>query len=159
MKNPKQFSKQCKNFYVKTLWPISSFMYDEGIGCELWNATIWQTSLGLSASYRNNYFFLCALHVFPTLLPREKNIIKDLQFCRFTESKNMLNWKRPSRIIEANSLCYPKSHTMCLRALSKFLLNSVRLGVVTISLGSLFQCPRTLWVKISILNLPWLIFL
>ena len=75
----------------------------------------------------------------------------------------MLSWKGPIRIIESS--CWPctehaKGHTMCLRALSKGFLNSLRLGAVTTALGSLFQCPSTLWVKnfflISNLNLPWL---
>uniref|UniRef100_A0A8U7N6R8 LMBR1 domain containing 2 n=3 Tax=Corvus TaxID=30420 RepID=A0A8U7N6R8_CORMO len=37
--------------------------------------------------------------------------------------------------------------TPCLRALSKCFLNSGRLGAVTTALGSLCQCPYTLWVK------------
>ncbi|RMC14818.1 hypothetical protein DUI87_06994 [Hirundo rustica rustica] len=52
----------------------------------------------------------------------------------------------------------PKRHTMCLRALSKLFLNSVKLGGETTSLESLFLCPTNLWVKnlllISNLNLP-----
>ena len=78
-----------------------------------------------------------------------------------TESENILSWKGPTRVLEFNSWpCtgYPKSHTMCLRAVSRFFLNSVRLGAVITSLGSLFQCPNTLWVKnfflILSLNLP-----
>ncbi|XP_072781071.1 uncharacterized protein [Taeniopygia guttata] len=37
-----------------------------------------------------------------------------------------------------------KTHTMCPRELSKRVLNSIRLGAVMTSLGSLFQCPTTL---------------
>lgn len=36
-----------------------------------------------------------------------------------------------------------KNRTMCLRELSKWFFNSVRLGPVT-----LFQCPDMFWVKI-----------
>lgn len=41
----------------------------------------------------------------------------------------------------------PKNPTMYLRALSKCSLLSVSLGAVTTALGSLLQCPDTLWVK------------
>lgn len=54
----------------------------------------------------------------------------------------------------------PKSPTTWLRILSKCTLNFVRL--VTIPLGSLLQCPPTLWVKnlflTSDLNLSWHFF-
>ncbi|KAJ7396323.1 rna-directed dna polymerase from mobile element jockey-like [Pitangus sulphuratus] len=40
-----------------------------------------------------------------------------------------------------------KSHTSCLRVSSKCFLNSDSLGAVTTSLGSLFQCPTSLWMK------------
>ncbi|NXG65009.1 PROS protein, partial [Hemiprocne comata] len=57
----------------------------------------------------------------------------------------------------------PKVHTMTLTALSKCFLNIVRVGAITASLGSLFQCSTTLWVKnpllMSNLNLPLRIFL
>lgn len=52
----------------------------------------------------------------------------------------------------------PKSHALCLRALSMRLSSSVRLDALTTSLRSLFQCPNTLSVKnlflISNLSLP-----
>ncbi|KAJ7417988.1 cAMP and cAMP-inhibited cGMP 3',5'-cyclic phosphodiesterase 10A [Willisornis vidua] len=57
----------------------------------------------------------------------------------------------------------PKSHIMCLRALSKCFLISERLGAVTTFLESLLQCPTTLWLKnlflIPNLNLPQLSFM
>lgn len=57
------------------------------------------------------------------------------------------------------TLFFPLAVTMCLRVLSKSLLNSGSLGVMTTSLGSLFQCLTNLRVKnlflIPSLDLPW----
>lgn len=44
---------------------------------------------------------------------------------------------------------------MCLRVLSKCFLNSVRVGAVTPSLGSLSQCSTILWVKNLFLIPRW----
>lgn len=41
----------------------------------------------------------------------------------------------------------PKNQTRCLRELSKYFLNSGRLGAVTTALVSLFQCPTTFSMK------------
>ena len=53
------------------------------------------------------------------------------QYEQLRESQNKLSWKGPARIIKSNSCpaqAIPRSHTMCLRALAKHFLNSVRLG-------------------------------
>ena len=59
-------------------------------------------------------------------------------------------WKGPARIVKSNSCpCtgQPQIYTISLRGLSKCFLNSIRLGAVTASLGSLSQCSTTLWLK------------
>lgn len=70
------------------------------------------------------------------------------------ESENVLSWKGPTKMIEANSCLWtgpPKN----LKAMSKCFLNYGRLGAVTASLWSLFQCPVTLLVKNFFLNSSW----
>ncbi|XP_053908869.1 guanylyl cyclase-activating protein 3 isoform X2 [Cuculus canorus] len=57
----------------------------------------------------------------------------------------------------------PNIHAMCLKASLKCFLNTVSIGAITASLGSLFHCSITLWVKnlflISNLTILWHIFL
>lgn len=61
----------------------------------------------------------------------------------------MLSGKGPIRITMPNPWpCtgHPKNYTMCLRAVQT-VLALCQAGAVITSLGSLFQCPTTLWVK------------
>lgn len=56
------------------------------------------------------------------------------------KSWNMLSWKGPVWVIQSSSRpCagHYKSHSMCLRALSKRFLGSASLGAVTAALGCL----------------------
>lgn len=66
---------------------------------------------------------------------------------QITESGNMLNQNGPVRVRQSSSWPYAehsKSHTTCLRALSRHFWNSDRLGAVVTSLKRLFQCSAIL---------------
>jgi len=82
---------------------------------------------------------------------------------RIIESWNGLGWKRPpsSSSFSPPAMCRVANHqTRLPRATSSLALNASRDGASTTSLGNLFQCFTTLWVKnfllISNLNLPCL---
>lgn len=62
----------------------------------------------------------------------------------------------------------PKSSTVSLGVCSKWFLNSGRLGAVSTSLGTLFQCPIILWainlflisnLNLSFMSFPWILSL
>lgn len=76
---------------------------------------------------------------------------------RLIESKDMLSGKGPIRITKSNSWPYighPKNQitpeikcTMCLSICPNTSWTLIKLGAVSSSLGSLFLCPATLWIK------------
>jgi len=79
------------------------------------------------------------------------------------ESQNGLGWKGPqwSSSFNPPAMCSVANHqTRLPRATSSLALNASRDGASTASLGNLFQCVTTLWVKnfllISNLNLSCL---
>ncbi|KAJ7408627.1 hypothetical protein WISP_120305 [Willisornis vidua] len=78
---------------------------------------------------------------------------------RIIEYPELKGTRRSFRPTPGSAEDSPKIHTVYLGALLKCFWNSVRLGAVTICLGSLFQCPTTLKEKnvflISSLDLPW----
>lgn len=70
------------------------------------------------------------------------------------ESWNIPNWKGPTGIIKSSSWLHagtPQNQTLCLEALSKCALSSIRLSAVTTAGGSLSQCTYIL-TKVKILT-------
>ena len=74
----------------------------------------------------------------------------ELQENRIIESQNGLSWKGPqwSPGFNPPAMCRVTNHqTRLPRATSSLALNASRDGASTASLGNLFQCGTTLWVK------------